>query len=609
MRLNKRIAFSIVFPLLFSVYSINAQLTVTGGISNTTFSQYLFGSGVKISNLTINCSGLNQYGTFNATLTNLGIDSGLLISTGTIQEAIGPNNNCCSSVTVGTNSTDPCVNTILGSTQQQYDPCIVEFDIVPSCDTFNVSYVFGSEEYNTGIGGYNDVFGFFVSGPNPGGGSYTCQDFALIPGTNTPVTINNVNYKTNTAYYRDNHNNTSNLYNDFQPNGLTVPLTAVIPVVACQSYHMKVVVVDIANPLYDSWVFLKFQSLACAKDQLLSVNHSDTSICIGQTVPLVASGGANYNWAPGAGLSATIGASVIADPLVTITYTVSATIAGTCTSTDSVIINVGNPPVAKFSADTNAGCYPLCVTFKDLSTSTTAITSWVWDFGDGDTTGSHNTSPKHCYTKPGNYTVILTVTTGVCTDDITVPNMISVYDYPRASFTVSPVTTNIFNATINFTNTSTDLYGITNLQWMFGDGHDTITIQDPHHTYADTGEFCSNLIVTNKYGCSDTTMRCVEIEPLYTMYIPDAFTPNSDGVDDYFAPKGEGFKTFEMWIFDRWGMLLFHSNSINQGWDGKVHTSGAAGKVCEEDTYIYIIQVTDDLNNPRNYMGKVSLVK
>ncbi|HXP52063.1 MAG TPA: choice-of-anchor L domain-containing protein, partial [Bacteroidia bacterium] len=297
-----------VLPFSFA----NAQLSVTGGITNTTFQNYLFGPGVKISNLTINCSGLNQYGIFNAKATQLGVDSGILITTGTVQEAKGPNNQCCSSIVVGTTANDPCVAGAIGAGPQQYDPCIIEFDIIPTCDTFNVSYVFGSEEYNTGIGGYNDVFGFFVTGPNPTGGTYSCQDFALIPGGATPVTINNVNYNTNTAYYRDNHTAAGNLYKDFQYNGLTVPLVATIPVVACASYHMKVAVVDIGNPGYDSGVFLKFKSLACASDQVLTIKANDSVLCAGQNTTLTAAGASNLTWSPSAGLNVTTGGTVIA---------------------------------------------------------------------------------------------------------------------------------------------------------------------------------------------------------------------------------------------------------------------------------------------------------
>lgn len=526
-----------------------------------------------------------------------------------MQEAIGPNNNCCSSITVGTNSTDPCVNAALGSPQPQYDPCIVEFDIIPSCDTFNVSYVFGSEEYNTGIGGYNDVFGFFVSGPNPSGGSYTCQDFALIPGTTTPVTINNVNYLTNAAYYRDNHSTSSALYNDFQPNGLTVPLTATIPVVACQSYHMKVVVVDIGNPLYDSWVFLKFQSLGCAPDQQLALHNNDTTICQGSSVSLNAANQTNYSWTPAIGLNATTGASVIATPLVTTTYYVTSTIVGTCTATDSVTITVDPPPVTDFKADTLQGCYPLCVNFTDNTTSSLAITSWNWNFGDGDTTGSHFQNPKHCYTKPGTYAVSLTTKAGVCEDTKFVPTMINVYDYPRPGFSVNPLTAEVGSSTIYFTNSTTDLYGIQTMLWEFGDGDDTLNVLNPSHDYTDTGTFCSTLVVTNIHGCTDSTERCVTVEPQFSLWIPNAFTPNHDGINDYFTAKGTGIRSFEMWIFDRWGMLLFHTTDMNTGWNGTVQTPGSSGLVCQEDTYVWQIAVTDKLNNSRNYIGRVSLIK
>ncbi len=596
--------FLIIIPFAFA----NAQLKVNGSISNAAFQNYLFGPGVKISNLTINCSGLNQYGTFNAQTTALGIDSGILITNGNLQDAVGPNNNCCTSYVVGTNSNDSCINTALGSAQLQYDPCIIEFDIIPTCDTFNVAYVFGSEEYNTGIGGYNDVFGFFVTGPNPAGGTYNCQDFALIPGSNTPVTINNVNYKTNIAYYRDNHTNTSTLFNDFQYNGLTVPLVATIPVVACASYHMKVAVVDIGNPDYDSGVFLKFKSLACAQDQVLNVSTTDSVICPGQSTLLTASGGSNYTWSPATGLGTTTGSTVIISPSTTTTYTVGADMAGTCKSTDSISVTVNPKPMIIFSADTQAGCYPFCTSFKDSSTVKTGnITTWKWYFGDGDSSSGQASS--HCYKTPGDYSVSLSVSTAAgCSDSKTISDMIDVYEPPRAGFSLTPVSTDIFNSTIYFTNQSTDVYGIKTWSWEFGDGSDTGAVNNPSHAYADTGTYCTKLIVTNIHGCVDTTERCAEINPLYTLYVPDAFTPNNDGVNDFFSAKGGGIRTFEMWIFDRWGRQIYHTTDMNKGWDGTVQNSGSLAK-CEEDTYVWVINTEDITNNTYNYIGKVTLIR
>lgn len=594
-----------LFSSLFNT-TLHAQLTVAGSIPNSTLQNYLFGPGVKISNLTINCSGLNQYGTFNAKATQLGIDSGILITTGTVQEAIGPDKACCSSITVGTTSNDACIAAAIGAGphQNQYDPCIIEFDIVPTCDTFNVAYVFGSEEYNTGIGGYNDVFGFFVSGPNPAGGTYNCQDFALLPGSSTVVSINDVNYKTNTAYYRDNHAASDPLYQDFQYNGLTVPLVATIPVVACTSYHMKVAVVDIGNPGYDSGVFLKFKSLACAQDQVLSVAASDTVLCSGQNAKLTAAGGSNYTWSPAIGINSSAGDTIRAAPSSTITYTVTADEVGTCQSSDSITIHVNPTPIARFGADSLSGCLPFCVVLRDSSSvASGVINSWKWNFGDGDSSMGQVTS--HCYTTPGMYDVSISVSTNAgCNSSKTISNLVTAYSPPKANFFVNPVSTDIFHPNITFTNQSTDSYGIKTWQWHFGDGADSIRGNIVNHNYTDTGEYCANLIVTNIHGCSDTTQRCIEITPLFTLYVPNAFSPNHDGLNDVFEAQGGGMTSFDMWIFDRWGQQLFHSTNIHKGWDGTI-----GGVKCAEDTYIWMIQVNDNSNNNHSYWGRVSLIK
>lgn len=592
--------------LCFSCVTVNAQLSVTGGISNNTLQNYLFGPGVKISNLTINCSGLDQYGTFDAKTTQLGLDSGLLITNGNIQDAVGPNNQCCASVTVGTTSNDSCVIAAIGNgqAQSQYDPCIIEFDIVPTCDTFNVSYVFGSEEYNTGVGNYNDIFGFFVTGPNPAGGMYSCQDFALLPGSATIVSINNVNYKANTAYYRDNHAATDPLYQDFQYNGLTVPLTATIPVIACATYHMRVEVIDIGNPTYDSGVFLKFKSLACAQDQVLSVTTSDSVLCSGQNAKLTASGGSNYTWSPATGINSSAGDTIRAAPSSTTTYTVMADEVGTCMSSDSITIRVNPTPIASFNADSLTGCLPLCIGFKDTSTvSGGTITTWHWQFGDGDTSAGQTAS--HCYKTPGQFDVSLSVYTNAgCSNSKTLNNLITTYVPPQANFSINPVSTNLFNPTINFNNQSTDVYGIKTLTWEFGDGSDTSNVNMVSHTYSDTGEFCTDLIVTDINGCTDTAKRCAEINPLFTLYVPNAFSPNNNGPNNVFEAKGGGMTSFDMWIFDRWGTQIFHSSDINKGWDGTVGDTK-----CQEDTYIWMIQVNNNTSNNHSYWGRITLIK
>ncbi|HXP53260.1 MAG TPA: choice-of-anchor L domain-containing protein, partial [Bacteroidia bacterium] len=163
---RKVIRKTVVLFCLFISFGSKGQLVVNGNITNTDIITNLFGPGVVISNLVVNCgaAGANQYGSFTAAGTGLGINSGLLMTNGTIQGAIGPNDTTnISSTCVGTSSSDACITGI--ATGQQHDPCIITFDITPSCDTLTMNYVFGSEEYPDFVNSFNDAFGFFINGP------------------------------------------------------------------------------------------------------------------------------------------------------------------------------------------------------------------------------------------------------------------------------------------------------------------------------------------------------------------------------------------------------------------------------------------------------------
>jgi gliding motility-associated-like protein len=132
------------------------------------------------------------------------------------------------------------------------------------------------------------------------------------------------------------------------------------------------------------------------------------------------------------------------------------------------------------------------------------------------------------------------------------------------------------------------------------------SLRNPIHTYIDTGAFCPQLVVVNDKGCIDTTTQCLEVEPLFSLYIPNAFSPNGDGLNDIFVPKGDYLKNFEMYIFDRWGQELFHSTDISNGWNGTVKGGNI---ICQEDSYVYKITVTDWHNKVHSYIGEFMLLK
>jgi large repetitive protein len=341
---------------------------------------------------------------------------------------------------------------------------------------------------------------------------------------------------------------------------------------------------------------------------VLSVTATATpsSVCAGSPVQLV--GGANggtpgytYNWTPGA----LVGSTQNLTPTQTDTYVVTATDVNGCTATASVVATINPVPVAGATANILTGCAPLCVDFSDLSNVAApgVINSWSWDYGDGTSTQQN---PSHCYATPGQYTIILTVTTADgCTSTLTLANYIDVYAMPVAGFTASPQPTTILDPVITFTDTSTNA---ATWFWSFGDSLGTSTLQNPTYEYLNPTCYQVVLSVASSDGCVDTAVQNICIGPDAMIFVPNAFTPNEDNINDVFMPVGVGIdpEKFEMWIFDRWGNLIFYTDDLNKGWDGKVQ---GASEVSQIDTYVWKIQAVDITGTKHNLVGKVSLIR
>lgn len=263
------------FCLLFGSGLVFGQLSVNT-IPNNQIAAFLQGNGLAISNLVVNCHATG-YGMFNGINSNIGLNSGLILTTGEINGAPGPNNSSSWSGGPATTGSDPDLAAIAGIGVN--DVCAIEFDAVPQWNNIVFNYVFASEEYPEFVcSSYNDAFALLVSGPGISG-PYTngARNQALIPGTNTPVAINSVNHGNvsgNTApcdsmdlnwasyniYYIDNDSGPSVQYD-----GFTTVLQANIILTAGQTYHFKIIVGDASDAAYDSAVLLKqgsFSSIA-----------------------------------------------------------------------------------------------------------------------------------------------------------------------------------------------------------------------------------------------------------------------------------------------------------------------------------------------------------
>lgn len=205
------------------------------------------------------------------------------------------------------------------------------------------------------------------------------------------------------------------------------------------------------------------------------------------------------------------------------------------------------------------------------------------------------------------YTIILTVTTADgCTSTITMNNYINVYANPVAGFIANPQPATMLDPVINFTDTS---FNASAWLWSFGDiPGSTSILQNPTFEYAEPDCYQVVLTVTSIDGCIDTAMQNVCIGPDATIYVPNAFTPNDDGTNDLFMPVGSGLdpEKFEMWIFDRWGNMIYYTDDLNKGWDGRVQ---GASDICQIDTYVWKIKAVDITGTSHNMLGHVNLVK
>lgn len=277
-----------LFLTFFCIGNGQAQLVTNAGQTPQQLVQnVLIGNGVTVSN--IQFTGANQaIGYFDGTNSNIGLNEGIIITTGTVlgnsSGPIGPNNTGNAGMDNGAPGYSLLQN-LLSAGISTHNASILEFDFVPSSDTVQFRFVFASEEYPEYVcSDFNDVFAFFISGPNPSGGNYANQNVALVPGTTIPVAINNVNSGSpgsqssgncttaglsNSAYYV---NNPSSFSNSVQYDGFTVPITSMANVVCGETYHMIFAIADAGDPQWDSGIFLEANSFDSPTSVTLSAD-------------------------------------------------------------------------------------------------------------------------------------------------------------------------------------------------------------------------------------------------------------------------------------------------------------------------------------------------
>lgn len=370
---------------LFSNKSLFSQLTITnqGGTAQALVSN-LVGPGLTVTNAAITCAN-NSYGIFsNGASTSISLNTGIILSTGNLNQiglpagsqSFGPNFN----TPMNTACNDPELLSL--DNQAENDCCILTFNVVPSCSTLRIRFVFGSEEYPEYVNStYNDAFGFFITGSNPLGANYNNTNIATLPNNTTIVSINNINQNLNNGFYINNSSSTN-----IALDGITTVLTRDIEVVPCQTYFFKMAIADAGDGAYDSAVFIDF--LDCSTSLSATVATTPVS-CAGNDGTATATGingfpPYTYTWNTNppqttpsiSGLSAG-------------TYSVVVDDAGSCTP----------PTIQTFTVSTDIGVPQLtvtgdtCVQDSTILTATASVLGGTYLWSTGETTSTIQVSP------------------------------------------------------------------------------------------------------------------------------------------------------------------------------------------------------------------------
>ncbi|MCB9285014.1 MAG: choice-of-anchor L domain-containing protein [Lewinellaceae bacterium] len=377
----------------------------------------------------------NQRGTFNNGLTSVGIASGVILSSGNIATAAGPNNSGSAGTSYNQNAGDVDLAQIAGGVIR--DASKIEFDFTPTNDTVTFRYVFASEEYCEWVGsGFNDVFGFFISGPGiTGPFSNNAQNIAKLPN-GTQVSINNVNHNSNSTFYVPNI--PAPIPNDpdcaghpvagppstqdCQYDGFTAVLTATAVVIPCSTYHIKLAVADVGDYIYDSAVFLEANSFAagtlagatangtvqgtniiyegCTGGYFLFVRDGDLSLpmTITYTISGTATPGADYTplttsvTIPAGQSQVELPVNAILDNIAEGTETIILEFALPCQcSQKQVIMQIKDPPPINMNLPDQTLCGSQSVTLNPGATGGVPPLSYLWS--TGATTSSITVTP------------------------------------------------------------------------------------------------------------------------------------------------------------------------------------------------------------------------
>jgi gliding motility-associated-like protein len=315
-------------------------------------------------------------------------------------------------------------------------------------------------------------------------------------------------------------------------------------------------------------------------------------ICDGETTTFTTGAYVTYQWSTGEttqAVSLNTGGA----------YSVTVTDPKGCTNSVSHVLTVHQTPVASFTNDTALSCETVAINLVNTSSYPAGSSHFHWYLGDGTTSAA--VSPSHVFPDSGWYNVSLAIVTDFGCYDSTAQSVYAMYfPLPVANFKPDPRETSLFNAGVSFTDLSQHAVS---WSWEFGNGLES-SVQHPTVYFDEPGKYVITLTVTNITGCVDRYQEEIYITPFF---VPNAFTPNGDGLNEEFFDVGYVMDVagYTMSVFNRWGQKVFENDRVSHAWDGRDRN----GDKAPQGTYVYAIKVLAKTGKEYYYTGHLNLIR
>ena len=314
------------------------------------------------------------------------------------------------------------------------------------------------------------------------------------------------------------------------------------------------------------------------------------------------------------------------NPTIEGDYEVTYGVTEGCFAQDDITFKVLSIPSTNFSVTPRTGCVPLTTFFTDESDEVPTQSSW--DFGNLNVSNETSGTVSETYNTSGCYDVKLSnVYANGCKSDTTITSAVCLYALPEADFGWSPDVIDVDDNQVSFNDLSSS--DVVSYEWDFTDiqlpfASDSITTASPQTSNvinpqvvfdSPNGDVVNvKLKVTNANGCVDSIIKPLTIIDKFSIFVPNAFTPNADGINDVFFPLGRNLiegDDYDFRIYNRWGTLIWKSRTPYKGWDGTVtELAPSSGDCAQVDVYVWRLVVKDPFTgDSHKVFGTVSLIK